>query len=43
MIPILRKFRDGRGQTDDQTEEGDFIGRCPTNGERPNSNCFIYL
>ena len=30
---ILGKFSDGR--TDGQTDESDFIGRCPTNVERP--------
>ena len=30
---ILRKYSGGR--TDRQTEERDFIGRCPTNVERP--------
>ena len=30
---ILRKLSDGR--TDRQTDESDFIGRCPTNVERP--------
>ena len=33
--PVLRKVRDGR--TDGQTEESDFIGRCPTNVELPKS------
>ena len=35
--PILRKLSDGRtdGQTDGQRDESDFIGRCPTNVERP--------
>ena len=38
---ILRKPSYGRteglkdGRTDGQTEESDFIGRCPTNVERP--------
>ena len=31
--PILRKLSDGR--TDGQTDKSDFIGRCPTNVERP--------
>ena len=31
--PILRKFSDGR--TERQTDESDFIGRCPTNIEGP--------
>ena len=31
--PILRKICDGR--RDGQTDESDFIGRCPTNVERP--------
>ena len=31
--PILRKLSDG--WTDGQTDESDFIGRCPTNIERP--------
>ena len=33
---ILRKLSDGRTdwQTDGQTGESDFIGRCPTNVER---------
>ena len=31
--PILRKISDGR--TDGQTNESDFIGRYPTNVERP--------
>ena len=31
--PILRRLSDGR--TDGQTDESDFIGRCPTNVERP--------
>ena len=30
---ILRKLSDGR--TDGQTDESDFIGRCPTNVELP--------
>ena len=30
---ILRKLSGGR--TDGQTDESDFIGRCPTNVERP--------
>ena len=35
--PVLRKFSDGRtdAQRDKQTDESDFIGRCPTNVERP--------
>ena len=35
--PILRKLSDGRTdrQTGGQTDESDFIGRCPTNVERP--------
>ena len=35
--PILRKLSDGQtgGRTDGQTDENDFIGRCPTNVERP--------
>ena len=39
--PILRKFSDGRtdgrtdAQRDKQTVESDFIGRCPTDVERP--------
>ena len=31
--PILRKVSDG--QTDGQTDESDFIGRCTTKVERP--------
>ena len=31
--PILRKLSDGR--TNGETDESDFIGRCPTNVERP--------
>ena len=31
--PILSKLNDGR--SDGQTDESDFIGRCPTNIERP--------
>ena len=42
--PILRKLSDGRTETDrltdGQTDEGDFIGRCPPNVERP--HCFIF-
>ena len=34
--PILKKLGDGR--TDGQTDDGDFIGHCPTNVER-----LIYL
>ena len=34
--PLLKIFSDGR--TDGQTDENDFIGRCPSNVERP-----IYL
>ena len=34
--PIFRKFSDRR--TDRQTNESDFIGRCPTNVERPTCN-----
>ena len=35
--PILANLSDGRtnGQTDRQMDERDFIGRCPTNVERP--------
>ena len=35
--PILRKLSDGRmdSGTNRQTNESDFIGRCPTNFERP--------
>ena len=35
--PILRKLSDAwtDKQTDGQTDESDFIGRCPTNVERP--------
>ena len=43
--PILRKLSDG--QMDGQTDESDFIGRCPTNVERSKmktckliKNCF---
>ena len=34
---MLRKFSDGRthGHTDGQADESGFIGRCPTNVERP--------
>ena len=34
---ILRNFSDGRTdrQTDKQTDKSDFIGRCPTDIERP--------
>ena len=40
--PILRKLSDG--QTDrQQTDESDFIGRYPTNVERPKSVfCILY-
>ena len=31
--PILRKVRDGR--TNRKTDKSDFVGRCPTNVERP--------
>ena len=35
--PILRKLGDRRTnwQTDEQTDESEFIGRCPTDVERP--------
>ena len=35
--PIWRKFSEGRTdeQTDRQTVQSDFTGRCPTNVERP--------
>ena len=35
--PILRKLSDGQtgGRTDGQTDQSDFIGRCPTNVEHP--------
>ena len=35
--PILRKLSHGQTdrQTDGQTDESDFTGRCPTNVERP--------
>ena len=35
--PILGKLSDGRtdGRTDGQGDESNFIGRCPTNVERP--------
>ena len=35
--PILRKLTAGRRnwQTDGQTDESDFTGRCPNNFERP--------
>ena len=38
--PILRKLSDGRkdGRTKGQTAKSDFIGRCPTNVERPATN-----
>ena len=38
--PILRKFSDGltNRRTDRQTNESDFIGRCPTDVERPTTN-----
>ena len=41
--PLLRKLSDGRTDrqtdrwADGQTDESDFIGRCPTNIERPTS------
>ena len=38
--PILRELSDGR--TDGQREENDFIGRCPTNVERPKNICRLY-
>ena len=35
--PISRKLSDGRTdeRTDGETHDSDFIGRCPTNVERP--------
>ena len=30
------------GQTDRQTDESDFVRRCPTNAERPKSKIFSY-
>ena len=30
------------GQTNGQTDESNFIGRCPTNVERPRTNQNIY-
>ena len=35
--PILRKLSDG--WMDGQTDQSDFIGRCPTNHERPKIKC----
>ena len=41
---IFRKLSDGRtdrrtdGRTDGQATDSDFIGRCPTNLERPKQN-----
>ena len=32
--PIFRKFSETDRQVDRQTDEKDFIGRCPTNFER---------
>ena len=39
----LRKLTDGRtdGQTDGQTDKSDFIGRNPTNVERPTRHLFL--
>ena len=49
--PILKKFTDGgmdaderlggRTDTDGQTDESDFIGRCPTDVERPTESEYI--
>ena len=37
--PILEKLEKTDGQTGGQTDESDFIGRCPANVERP--KCFV--
>ena len=43
--PILRKLSDGRmdRRTDGQTDETHFIGRCPTNVERPTTKSSRFL